>query len=311
MELNRRKYNWILFSLIILISIVIIFSAFDINTEEENIKTDNIDVSAEDDNSNSNNSSVVEIPDNKDYLPTAPAFTNGWSILNYAYKIKENYSFTSTASQVQKNDEVAGIVVTQYISEKKYKTNEGCLLNTVATCKSSEGINYSSYIYLNPAEQSVVKKLCHNTEFNFTNEPLQVFTKGEFINKYGFDVVNSYCIINSSNAKLDSMKRSGSNYVIQVTLDANVDGVFDNMSRFILTSAEGTRNFRGISATYTFTIDKKTGAFVSIKSVERYYIEKKVAVIGWQGSTITVTTTENYKFADINIDQLVSSTLAK
>ena len=55
MELNRRKYNWILFSLIILISIVIIFSAFDINSEEENIKTDNIDVSAEDDNNNSNN----------------------------------------------------------------------------------------------------------------------------------------------------------------------------------------------------------------------------------------------------------------
>lgn len=299
-----------LFSLIILISVVIIFSAFEINAEEQ-VKSENIDISAEDVNNNSNNNSVVEIPDNKNYLPTAPAFTNGWSILNYAYKIKENYSFTSTASQVQKNDEVAGIVVTQYISEKKYKTNEGCLLNTVATCKSSEGINYSSYIYLNPAEQSVVKKLCYNTEFNFTNEALQVFTKGEFINKYGIDVVNSYFVLNSSNAKLDSMKRSGNNYVIQVTLDANVDGVFDNMSRFILTSAEGTRNFRGISATYTFTIDKKTGSFVSIKSVERYYIEKKVAVIGWQGSTITVTTTENYKFADINIDELVSSTLAK
>ncbi len=312
MELNRRKYNWIIFSLIILISAVAIFSAVELVAEQP-VKSDDINISAEDDtkqNENGNNEEI-EVPDNKNYLPSAPSFSSGWSALSYAYKIMNNYSYTSSTSQTAINDEVLGIVVRQNLTTKKYKTANECLITSVASTNSSEGLNYSNYLYLNEAENSIIRRVCYNTDSNYTNEPIEKYAVEEYSNKFGSDVKNGYFKLNSSNSTMDSFKIMGSNYVLKLTIKTNVDGVFAGMEKNVLNSPAETRNFKGISATFEIKIDRATGSFVSIKSTERYFVEKNTNAVGWAGGNITSVTTETFNFANINIDNLVKSTLSK
>lgn len=312
MELNRRKYNWIIFSLIILISAVVIFSAVELATEQPDTKQD-INISAEDDSNKEeeNKNEKVEVKEDKNYLPAAPTFSNAWAAMNYAYKIMNNYSYTSTKSQTAVNDEVMGIVVRQNSTEKKYKTKEECLITSICSSSSSEGLNYSNCIYLNEADNSVSQRISYNTEGNFLNADETKYSKADYTNKFGTDVKNSYFKLTSENATNDSFNIMGANYVLKFTLKSNVDGVFDNMGKSILNSPAETRNFRGISATFEIKINRKTGAFVSIKTTERYFVEKNTSAIGWAGSNITSTSTETFKFANINIDNLVKSTLGK
>ncbi len=312
MELNRRKYNWIIFSLIFLISAVVIFSAVELATEQPDNKQD-INISAEDDSNKDKDKKDenIEVKEDKNYLPTAPTFSNAWAAMNYAYKIMNNYSYTSTKSQTAVNDEVMGIVVRQNSAEKKYKTKEECLITSICSSNSSEGLNYSNLMYLNEADNSVIQRVVYNTDGNFLNANESKYSKADYLNKFGTDVKNSYFKLTSENATNDSFNIMGSNYVLKFTLKSNVDGVFDNMGKNILNSPAETRNFGGISATFEIKINRKTGAFVSIKTTERYYVEKNTRAIGWAGSNITVISTETFKFADININNLVKSTLGK
>lgn len=311
MELNRRKYNWIIFSLIILIAAVIVFSAVELATDAQDTKQD-VNISAEDDSNKDANTKEeeVEIKEDKNYLPTAPTFSNAWAALNYAYKIMNNYSYTSTRTQTAVNDEIMGISVRQNSVDKKYKTKDECLITSIVSSSSSEGLNYSNCLYRNEA-QGTISQRYGNLDANFANSQENVYSISDYLNKYGSDVKNSYFKLSSANATSETFNILGSNYVLKFTLKSNVDGVFDNMGKNVLGAPSEIRNFRGISAIFEIKIDRKTGAFVSIKTTERYYVEKNTNAVGWAGSNITATATETFKFGDININNLVKTTLGK
>lgn len=317
MELNRRRYNIIIFTLIVLISAVIIFSAVEItDKKQDNVANkDSTIAEAEDKNSlkEEEKNSEVEIVENKNYLPNASTYSNGWVALNSAYKILDKYSFKSEKSQSGVNDEIkiAGIsfVVRQNLSEIKYKTNKECLITTLATCNNSEGANYYKYTYFNKTDKTVTQRAT-NTSKKFTNENVENYTFDEYKNQTAINDNGLYYKLNSGNATLDSFKMAGSNYVLKLTLKANSNG-FNDLGKFILSSPVELRNPKVESVTFEIKIDRKTGSFKSIKTTERYSVEKKTNIAGWQASTITTVSEENFTFADINIDALVKSTVIK
>lgn len=311
MELNRRKYNWIVISLIILISAVVIFSAIELTSAKDTAPTDSVAESTTDAETNGDLNAEVEIPNNKNYLPNAPSFSSGWKALNYAYNIKANYSYSSNFSQTNVNDPILGIVVRQSMSHKRYKTDNETLILATAHCDNSEGVNFSSYTYTNTAKNKVETRVCYNSDFNFTNEAVKTYTISNFKAERGQTLNSPYFQLNSKNSTLNSFKVVGANYVLKLTVNTNVEGVFDDMIKSIENGeAQGIKDAKGISATFEITINRKTGAFVEIKSTERYSVSKLTNSFGWQNSTITANNTETFNFADINIDKLVKSTIA-
>ena len=311
MELNRRKYNWIVISLIVLISAVVIFSAVELTQIKETVPADSVAESTTDAESNGSLEGEVQIPDNKNYLPSAPSFSSGWKALNYAYNIKANYSYSSNFSQTNVNDPILGIVVRQSMSHTRYKTDNETLILATAHCDNSEGVNFSSYTYTNEAKNKVETRVCYNSDWNFTNEQVKTYTISDFKAERGQTLNEPYFQLSSKNATLDSFKIAGANYVLKLTLKSNVEGVFDDMIKSIENGeAPGIKDAKGISATFEITINRKTGAFVEIKSTERYSVCKLTNSFGWQNSTITANNTETFNFADIKIDKLVASTIA-
>ena len=309
MELNRRKYNIIVIILIILISAVIIFSAVDLSSETNPISPS--ETTAEENNqgeeeSNSNND--VAIVEDKSYLPKAPSFSNGWVALNYAYKILDNYSYTTTMSQTGVNDEIkiAGIsfIVRQQLNEKKYKSADGCLIETTASCSNSEGANYYKYTFID-VNNNVVTTRCGETK-NFTNEATSKATVADFTAKTAIETTGLYYKLTSSNASLDSFKIVGSNYELKLTLKAN-SSAFNNLEKFVMSSPVELRNFKGESVSFEIKIDRKTGSFKSITTTERYSIQKNTNIAGWQGSTITTTSTESFTYANIDLAQIAKN----
>ena len=313
MELNRRKYNWIVIGLILLIAVVAIFSAVTIAEVETTGPEDAIAESTTEEETNNNNAEVeVQIPDNKNYLPKAPSFSSGWKALNYAYNIKANYSYSSNFSQTNVNDPIMGIVVRQVMNHKRYKTANETLVLKTGYCDNSEGVNFSAYTYTNEAKNYAETRVCYNSDWNFTNEKVQAYTISDFKAERGSTVNDPYFKLSSKNATLDSFKIVGANYVLKLTVKSNVEGVFDDMIKTIENGeATGIKDAKIISVTFDITINRKTGAFVEIKSTERYSVTKLTNSFGWQSSTLTASNTETFNFADINIDSLVKSTLGK
>ena len=198
------------------------------------------------------------------------------------------------------------------MTHNRYKTDNETLILATAKCDNSEGVNFSSYTYTNEAKNKAETRVCFNTDFNFTNEEIKSYTVAGLKEEKGQTVNDPYFQLNSKNATLDSFKIVGANYVLELTLNKNVEGVFDNMIKSIENGeAPGIKDVKGISATFKITINRKTGSFVEIKSTERYSVTKLTNSFGWQSSTITANNTETFNFADINIDKLVQSTLGK
>ena len=245
------------------------------------------------------------------YLPNAPTFSRGWEALNYAYNIKANYSYSSNFKQINVNDPDEDIVIKQSVIQRRYKTDNETLILATAHCDNSEGVNFSSYTYTNEAKNKVETRVCYNSDWNFTNEQVKTYTISDFKAERGQTLNDPYFQLSSKNATLDSFKIAGANYVLKLTLKSNVEGVFDDMIKSIENGeAPGIKDAKGISATFEITINRKTGAFVEIKSTERYSVCKLTNSFGWQSSTITANNTETFNFADINIDKLVASTIA-
>ena len=310
MELDRRKYNIFVIVLVVLIAFVVIFSAVEIAVNEEAKTVDSTQAEEVSDNGETDEENAIV--ENKNYLPKASSFSNGWVALNYAYKLLDKYSYTSTKKTVGKNDPVriAGfeIVVIQNLSEKKYVTSDGALFVTNANCSNSEGENYYSYTYIDKNAGKVIRRKTENG--NFSSEPISSWSVDEFEAITAISSNGMYYKLNSANANLDSFKISGGSYILKISLKAG-SNAFNNLERNTIQDATDMKDFRPESVSFEISINRKTGAFESIKSVERYTITKKTNIAGWQASTLTVTSTETFKFANINLDALVSKTVVK
>ena len=90
MNYNRKKVNFIIFALIILIAMVTIFAAVDL-TEEQDIS--NPSVVAEDEASSESGDESQKAEETKVELIKAPTFSSGWAALNYALEIAEKNDF--------------------------------------------------------------------------------------------------------------------------------------------------------------------------------------------------------------------------
>ena len=310
MELDRRKYNIFVIVLVVLIAFVVIFSAVEIAVNEEAKTVDSTQAEEVSDNSETDEENAIV--ENKNYLPKASSFSNGWVALNYAYKLLDKYSYTSTKKTVGKNDPVriAGfeIVVIQNLSEKKYVTSDGALFVTNANCSNSEGENYYSYTYIDKNAGKVIRRKTENG--NFSSEPISSWSVDEFEAITAISSNGMHYKLNSANANLDSFKIFGGSYILKISLKAG-SNAFNNLERNTIQDATDMKDFRPESVSFEISINRKTGAFESIKSVERYTITKKTNIAGWQASTLTVTSTETFKFANINLDALVSKTVVK
>lgn len=310
MELDRRKYNIFVIVLVVLIAFVVIFSAVEIAVNEEAKTVDSTQAEEVSDNGETDEENAIV--ENKNYLPKASSFSNGWVALNYAYKLLDKYSYTSTKKTVGKNDPVriAGfeIVVIQNLSEKKYVTSDGALFVTNANCSNSEGENYYSYTYIDKNAGKVIRRKTENG--NFSSEPISSWSVDEFEAITAISSNGMHYKLNSANANLDSFKISGGSYILKISLKAG-SNAFNNLERNTIQDATDMKDFRPESVSFEISINRKTGAFESIKSVERYTITKKTNIAGWQASTLTVTSTETFKFANINLDALVSKTVVK
>lgn len=310
MELNRRKYNIFVIVLVVLIASVVIFSAVELSVKEE---TKNVDLTqAEEVSEETLKEEEFAIVEDKNYLPKVSSFSNGWVALNNAYKVLDNYSYTSTKRTVGKNDpvKIAGfeIVVTQNLSEKKYVTSKEALFVTNANCSNSEGENYYSYTYMDKNSGKVIKRKTENG--SFTNEPISSWSVSEFEALTAISSNGLYYKLNSANANLDSFKISGGSYILKISLKAG-SSAFKNLEKNVIQGAEDMKDFRPESVSFEISINRKTGAFESIKSVERYAITKKTNIAGWQSSTLTVSSTETFKFANINLESIVNKTVVK
>ncbi len=310
MELNRRKYNIFVIILVVLIACVIIFSAVEIAVNEETKKVES--TQAEEVTEGNAEEEAIEIVEDKKYLPKASSFSNGWVALNYAYKLLDKYSYTSTKNTVGKNDpvKIAGfeIVVTQNLSEKKYITTDEALFVTNANCSNSEGENFYSYTYMDKNADKVIKRKTENG--SFSSEPISSWTIGEFEALTAISTNGMYYKLNSANANLDSFKISGGSYILKISLKAG-SSAFESLEKNTIQDTTDMKDFKPESVSFEISINRKTGAFESIKSVERYSITKKTNIAGWQSSVLTVTSTEIFKFANINLEALVSKTVVK
>ena len=198
--------------------------------------------------------------------------------------------------------------VTQNVSQQKYKTKDECLLINVGTCSDSEGMNYYRYTYMNEADNIVKRRTTtSNTTGNFSNEPIKTWTVSEFENTNGGLPYQLYYVLNANTVDYSGFSISGKDYVIKLSVKPEAANAFAGFEKFIMNSPAEVKDFNGISANFEIRINRKTGAYSSIKLVERYSVCKNTNSFGWQSATITQTSTEFFTFADINISSLVKS----
>ena len=290
MEYNRKKVNIIIFMLILLISLVTIFAAVDLVEEQE--QTNTTDVVAE--NQEDQNSKTEDLPEVKQEevkLTKAPTFSSGWAAYNYAYKIMKEKDFVLTGTAIGENDPISGISLTQYVSEKLYKVGDEYFFVDKATCGNSLGANYTKYVY-NDGKNIVSR---------YEGQNATTVSVEEFVKKNGQAPDFLYYNLNSKTCTMDSFKIAGASYVLKITLNASVPGVFDNMEKALKNSPKAMEFAQGKSATFEIKINRKTGAFESFKVSERYYLGVNVPILGLVKSTVTTNTlfTFNWKTTDL------------
>ena len=289
MEYNRKKVNIIIFMLILLISLVTVFAAVDLVDEQEQAKAADV-VAENEENPDSTNESGTEIKQEEVKLAKAPTFSSGWAAYNYAYKIMNEKDFVLTGSAVGKNDPILGISVNQYVSEKLYKVGNEYFFIDIATCDNSLGANYTKYVY-NDGKNIVSR---------YEGQSATTVSVEDFVKKNGQAPDFLYYDLNSKTCTMDSFKIAGASYVLKITLNASVPGVFDNMEKALKNSPKAMEVAQGKSATFEFKINRKTGAFESIKVNERYYIGLNSTL----KSTVSTNTTFTFTWKTTDLTEL-------
>lgn len=291
MEYNRKKVNIIIFVLIFLISLVTIFAT--VNFVEENDVSQDISVNAEGQQTEKTEDEQINEETQETKLTKAPPFTTGWKALDYAYSVMEQNDYVSTTSTIGKNDPILGIVVTQYANQKKYKSGDECFILDSASSKSSEGTNFTRYTYSDS----------NNVTVQYAGRAASTISLTDYITKFGFDPSGSYFKLDSTNSKMDSFKPYGASYILKITVNPSVSGVFSNMEKSLLNTPKQIKNPHGISATFEISINKNTGAFEYIKSTERYSLTANSS-FGWQSSTITTNSKTTFSWKTTNVSKL-------
>ena len=257
MEYNRKKVNIIIFMLILLISLVTVFAAVDLVDEQEQAKAADV-VAENEENPDSTNESGTEVKQEEVKLAKAPTFSSGWAAYNYAYKIMNEKDFVLTGTATGGPD---SIDMTQYVDEKLYRVGNEYFFIDKAHSASSFGKNHTKYVY-NDGKNIISK---------YEGKSATTVSVEEFVKQRGQTPSFLYYSLNSKTCTMDSFKISGASYVLKITLNASVPGVFDNMEKAIK-SEQSMKSIDGKSATFEIKINRKTGAFESIKITEKYFI---------------------------------------
>ena len=288
MEYNKKKVNLIIFTLIILIAMVSIFATVNFIEEEKAPETD---VIAENQISELENNDETNSVETTVELKKAPTFSSGWAAYYYAEKILKENDFVLTGTAVGTNDPIAGISLVQYVDEKLYKSGSDYFFIDKAHCDSSYGTNYTKYVYNDGT--NVVSK--------YEGLKATTVSLSDFIKKNGRAPDFLYYTINSKTCTMDSFKISGASYILKITLNSTVPGVFDDMEKGLNNSPKKLQNAYGISATFEIKINRKTGAFESIKTTERYHIDLNSLL----SSDITTVTTQTFTWKSVDVGSLV------
>lgn len=289
MEYKRKKVNIIIVTLILIISLVTILSTANFIEEVEQTQT--VDVMADNDGTTEEEKQVETTKEQEVVLTKAPTFSSGWAALNYAFNILHNNDYVLTGSAVGKNDSVPVVgVITQYVREKAYKVGNEYFFVDVATCDSPFGANYTKYVYNDGT--NIISK--------YEGQSATTVSVEDFVKKNGQAPDFLYYDLNSKTCTMDSFKIAGASYVVKVTLNTSVPGVFDNMEKALKNSPKAMEVAKGISATFEFKINRKTGAFESIKVNERYYIGLNSTL----KSTVSTNTTFTFTWKTTDLTEL-------
>lgn len=265
---NRKKYNIILVTLVLIISIFVgcgasisKMSSISIDPSQNSEMTPpDMDIPVPDDD------------DEEEKPASAPVFYNGFQAINYALDIMHNgKGFTSFFHQQIQATVV--ITVTQNIKIKKYRGggqdfteewyySDGSIGSNDSKFYYSDGTNMK--IYTVPKGNYSTSKLTYNPKKAVVEDE---FTVDHYENTMQRNKLNNFFQpINSSNSNILFFdKNDGDNYKVKVRVDPDkVDKTY--ISTF---EANGAKINKYYELTLTFTINKSTGYLVECEKKEK------------------------------------------
>lgn len=304
---KSKKYNLIFIAVILIIAIVVGYSASvpkSGNADSPSGSTEVVvppDIVPQPDEGN-NNSQNEEKP--------APTFSNGLQAISYAVDVLNNgEGYTSYFNQTVSATVV--ITVEQNIKIKKYRG--GGLDFTEEWYYSDISFGENNFkSYYSDGENMVIRQgqsgSFNTKELSYTpnkTSVLEEFSASHYENDLGRNKLNNFFqTINSSTTRIIFFDKSDKeNYKVKVSI--NIDDI--EKSYINTFEANGAKINKFYSLYLTFTINKKTGYLVSMFKEEKINITYAGAFTG----DATITSTEFFYNMNKNMESTIKDKVAQ
>ncbi len=264
MTFNKRKFNIVVVFTLLLICVVVVFSAVELSAITTDIPTQTDAEGGDEDGDLPPNGADGEI-ENLGMKKLKSPFKNGFEALNYALSMLKYDNKISVDSSIIGEDQTTGVGGEQLLNKEIYNIGGKSYIKIVANGNKipfGQGETYTQYLYL------TASNIIHKKE----GANIVSGTISDYLAKNGVLPCDIPYVLNQHTVKITDQTDSLKDYY-QYKLVLSSGAWKDYLKGIAYTGGSGS-NPSMKSITLTVKIDKTYGCFKSIKAEENYLINR-------------------------------------